>query len=134
MNKQLEILVLDDEEIVCTRLKPALEKDGYIVETFTDSSLAKQRLEEHRFHIVVTDLRMAGIDGMELFEFIKNKWPETRVIMISGFATVDITRSALQAGIRDIIAKPFKISQLKDLIDKVSEEFSGPGGNGAPSI
>lgn len=121
--RQLEILVLDDEEVVCTRLKPALEKNGYRVETFTDSGLAKQRLEEHQFHIVVTDLKMAGIDGMELFNFIKNKWPKTKVIIISGFATVDITREALQAGVRDIISKPFKISQLKDLIDRISAEI-----------
>jgi DNA-binding NtrC family response regulator len=134
MEQQLEILVLDDEEIVCTRLKPALEKDGYVVETFTDSRLAKKRLEEHQFHIVVTDLRMAGIDGMELFEFIKDKCPETRVIMISGFATVDITRAALQAGVRDIIAKPFKISQLKNLIDQVSAEFDDSGVSGKPGI
>jgi len=125
--QQLEILVLDDEEVVCTRLKPALEKNGYSVETFTDSRLAKQRLEEHQFHIVVTDLKMAGIDGMELYQFIKDKWPQTRVIIISGFATVDITRAALQAGVRDIISKPFKISQLKDLIDKISTEIDLPG-------
>ena len=127
MKQQLEILVLDDEEVVCTRLKPALEKSGYSVETFTDSRLAKQRLEEHQFHIVVTDLKMAGIDGMELYQFIKDKWPKTRVIIISGFATVDITRAALQAGVRDIISKPFKISQLKDLIDKISTEIALPG-------
>lgn len=123
MERQLKILVLDDEEIVCTRLKPALEKDGYGVETFTDSRQAKQRLEEQFFDIVVTDLKMAGIDGLELHQFIKDKWPKTRVIMISGFATVEITRTALQAGVRDIIAKPFKISQLKELIDKVSAEI-----------
>lgn len=126
MTQQLEILVLDDEEIVCTRLKPSLEKDGYRVETFTDSGQAKQRLEKKSFDIVVTDLKMSGIDGMELFRFIKEKWPRTRVIMISGFATVEITREALQAGVRDIIAKPFKISQLKELIDKVSAEIGGP--------
>jgi DNA-binding NtrC family response regulator len=125
--RELEILVLDDEEVVCARLKPALEKNGYRVETFTDSRQAKQRLEEHQFHIVVTDLKMAGIDGMELYNFIRIKWPETRVIIISGFATVDITREALQAGVRDIISKPFKISQLKDLIDKISAEIDLPG-------
>ena len=127
----MEILILDDEEIVCTRLKPALEKNGYQVETFTDSVLAKKRLEEHPFNIVVTDLKMAGIDGMELFRFVKEKWPETRVIIISGFATVDITRAALQEGVRDIISKPFKISQLKELIDRVSAEIGNPDRGGS---
>jgi DNA-binding NtrC family response regulator len=123
MKRRLEILVLDDEEIVCTRLKPSLEKSGYRVETFTNSVLAKQRLEERSFDILVTDLKMPGIDGMELYRFVKDKWPNTRVIMISGFATVEIVREALKAGVRDIISKPFKISQLKELIDKVSEEI-----------
>jgi DNA-binding NtrC family response regulator len=123
MSKQLEILVLDDEEIVCARLKPALEKAGYVVETFTDSRQAKERLEQQSFDIVVTDLKMANIDGMELFRFAKERWPQTKVIIISGFATVDVTRTALQAGVRDVIAKPFKISQLKDLINKVAAEI-----------
>ena len=126
-DRQLEILVLDDEEVVCARLKPALEKNGYRVETFTDSRLAKQRLKEHEFHIVVTDLSMPGIDGMKLFNFIKKKWPETKVIIISGFATVEITREAFQAGVRDIISKPFKIGQLKDIIDKISAEINLAG-------
>jgi DNA-binding NtrC family response regulator len=123
MQMPLEILVLDDEKIVCTRLRPALEKEGYRVETFIDSLQAKQRLEEHRFDIVVTDLRMADIDGLELFRFINEKWPGTKVIIISGFATVELTREALQAGVSEIVSKPFKISQLKDIIDKVSSEI-----------
>jgi DNA-binding NtrC family response regulator len=123
MSRQLKILVLDDEEIVCTRLKPCLEKAGYYVETFTDGELAKKRLEKKPFDIVITDLKMANIDGMELFGFVKEKWPATKVIIISGFATVDVTRTAFQAGVRDVIAKPFKIAQLKDLVNKVAAEI-----------
>ena len=123
MQTPLEILILDDEEIVCTRLKPALEKDGFRIETLTDSRLAKERLEEKRYDIVVTDLKMAELDGLSILRFIKDKWPETRVIIISGFATVDVTREAFQAGVRDVIAKPFKISQLKDLIGRVAAEI-----------
>jgi len=120
MDRKLEILVLDDEEVVCTRLKPALEKDGYGVETFTVSTDAKRRLEEHRFDIVVTDLKMAEIDGLELLKFVRERWPDTRVIIISGFATVEVTRAAFQAGVHDIIAKPFKIGQLKELIRRIA--------------
>ena len=122
MNSQLEILVLDDEEIVCARLKPALEKEGYRVETFTDSLGAKQRLQEHNFDIVVTDLKMAEVDGLALLRFVKATRPETRVIIISGFATVDVTREAFQTGVCDVIAKPFKISKLKDVIKRVAAE------------
>lgn len=123
MEQQLKILILDDEEIVCARLKPSLEKGGYLVKTFTDSRQAKEALEREQFDIIVTDLKMANIDGMELFRFAKEKRPETEVIMISGFATVDITRAALQAGVRDIIPKPFRINQLKDLINEIASEI-----------
>ena len=71
MDSKLEILVLDDEEIVCTRLKAVLQKAGYIVETYTDSRLAKSRIDQHRFDIVVTDLKMANIDGLELYQVAK---------------------------------------------------------------
>ena len=125
MERDLRILVLDDEEIVCTRLKPALEKAGYIVETFTDSRKAKEALEQRAFDIVVTDLKMANIDGMELFRLAKEVRPETEVIIISGFATVDVTRVAMRAGVRDVIAKPFRISELKDLINKIAGEIHG---------
>jgi DNA-binding NtrC family response regulator len=123
MDRQLEILVVDDEPVVCTRLKPALEKDGYYVETFTDSTLAKKRIEKHRFDIVVTDIKMAVVDGLELLNFVREKWPKARVIVISGFTTVETTRAAFQAGVYDVLSKPFKIRQLKELIDKVSLEI-----------
>lgn len=123
MSRKLEILVLDDEAIVCARLKPALEKEGYEVETFTDSQQAMERLEGKQFDIVVTDLKMANIDGMELLRRVKENWPQTRVIIISGFATVNVTREAFQAGVQDVIAKPFKIGQLKELIKRVASEM-----------
>lgn len=122
MDRQLEILILDDEEIVCARLKPALEKDGYGIETFTDSRAAKQRLQEKSFDIVVTDLKMAEIDGLGILRFVRDTWPETKVIIISGFATVDVTREAFQTGVRDVIAKPFKIGKLKEVIKRVATE------------
>ena len=125
MEYKLKILILDDEEIVVTRLKPSLEKEGYTVESFTDSRKAKERIAICNFDIVVTDLKMSNIDGMQLFRFVKEKCPDTEVILISGFATIEVARKALQEGVRDIIAKPFKISQIKDLIKKIISEKHG---------
>jgi DNA-binding NtrC family response regulator len=125
MNSKVEILVLDDEEIVCTRLKAVLEKAGYIVETYTDSRQAKAKIEQHRFDIVVTDLKMANIDGLELFHAVKDKWPDCEVILITGFATAEVTREALLKGVRDVVAKPFKISEFKKIIDEVADRIRG---------
>lgn len=120
---KLEVLVLDDEPVVCTRLKPALEKEGYTVEVFTDSRQARDRIAEHRFDIVVTDLKMSGIDGMQLYRFVRETWPDAKVLIITGFATVDVTQEALQEGVQAVIAKPFKIADLKDAIGKLAADM-----------
>ncbi len=123
MNPKLEILVLDDEEIVCTRLKASLEKAGYAVEVFTDSREAKNRIEQHKFNIVVTDLKMAHIDGLQLFQLAHDRWPDCEIILITGFATVEITREALHKGVRDVIAKPFKIADFIRIIDQLADRI-----------
>jgi len=123
MNARLEILVLDDEAIVCTRLKSALEKAGYVVETFVDSRQAKDRIEQHCFNIIVTDLKMANIDGMQLFQLAHERWPDCETIIITGFATVEVTREALHKGVRDVIAKPFKIADFIKIIDQIADRI-----------
>lgn len=123
MTEKLEILILDDEEIVCTRLKSPLEKSGYKVEIFTDSREAKTRIEQHRFDIIVTDLKMAHIDGLQLFQLAHDQWPDCEILIITGFATVDVTREALHKGVRDVIAKPFKIADFIKIIDQIAEKI-----------
>jgi DNA-binding NtrC family response regulator len=123
MEEKLEILVLDDEEIVCMRLKSPLDKSGYIVECYCDSRKAKSRIEQHRFDIVITDLKMANVDGLQLFQLAHDKWPDCEIIIITGFATVDVTREALHKGVRDVIAKPFKIAEFIKIIDQLAENI-----------
>jgi DNA-binding NtrC family response regulator len=116
------ILVVDDEPIVCERLKPALEKIGFYVETYTESQQAIDRLAEEKFDIVVTDIKMKGPDGLQILHFVKQQSPATHVVIITGFATVESAREAMKSGAVDFIAKPFKISQLRDLILKIAEK------------
>ena len=121
--KQLKIMVIDDENIVGKRLKPALEKTGDIVETFEDGEKALTRFYESPFDIVVTDIRMERIDGIEILEKILDKSPVTKVIMITGYATVEVAREALSKGAFDFIAKPFKPGDLRDIIRRASIEL-----------
>jgi DNA-binding NtrC family response regulator len=116
------ILVVDDEPIVCERLKPALEKVGFYVETHTDSQNAIDRLAEEKFDVVVTDIKMKGPDGLDILHFVKQQSPSTQVVIITGFATVDSAREAMKSGAADFIAKPFKIRQLRDLILRIVEK------------
>jgi DNA-binding NtrC family response regulator len=114
------ILVLDDEPIVGDRLKPALEKLGFEVEAFTESQAAVQRIVEKSFDVLVTDLKMQKPDGLEVMDFVRQQSPATKVVIITGFATVDTAVETMKGGAVDFIAKPFKIRDLCDLIVKLT--------------
>jgi len=122
MAAQKKVAILDDEPIVCERLKPALEKAGFNVEAFTTSRDVIDRFAETRFDVLVTDLKMQKPDGLEVMKFVKEKSPATKVIIITGYATVETARDAMKGGAVDFIAKPFKISQLRDLIVSVTKD------------
>jgi len=121
MTTAKRVAILDDEPIVCERLKPALEKVGFEVETFTSGQAVIDRFTEARFDVLVTDLKMQKPDGLEVMEFVRESSPATKVIIITGYATVDTARDAMKGGAVDFIAKPFKISTLRDLIMSVTD-------------
>jgi len=116
----LRVMVLDDEPIVGRRLKPVLEKSGFTVECFEDPARALQRLSETRFDIVVTDLRMEGVDGIEILEHVMKHCEHTRVVLITGYATVEVAREALVKGAFDFISKPFKPKDLRAVVNKAA--------------
>jgi DNA-binding NtrC family response regulator len=121
MGNKVQVLILDDEPIVGKRLVPALTKIGCEVEAFEDPKKALQRIEEKTFDIVVTDIRMDDIDGIEILEKVKERSERTKVIMITGYATVEVAREALGKGAFDFIAKPFKPNDLREVIMRASE-------------
>ena len=121
MGNQLDILVLDDEPIVGERLKPALEKAGHRVEIFVDPVRALERISEKIFDIVVTDIRMEEMDGIQVLEKVAEKSSRTKVIMITGYATLEVARESLTKGAFDFIAKPFKLREMRAAIAKAEE-------------
>jgi DNA-binding NtrC family response regulator len=123
MSNKLRTLVLDDEPIVCKRLKPALEKNGYDVEIFEDPAKALKRIDEQEFDIVVTDIRMEDVDGIQVLEHVRAHSKRTKVIIITGYATVEMAREALAKGAFDFIAKPFKPDDLRAVIAKAAKEL-----------
>lgn len=118
--EKLRVMIVDDEPIVGKRLSPALSKHGFDVEAFEDPREALARLEEQDFDIVVTDLRMEEVDGIGVLEHVMDHCPDTRVILITGYATVEVAREALVKGAFDFIAKPFKPKELRGVINKAA--------------
>ena len=118
----LRILILDDEPIVCKRLKPAFQKMGYEVETFTDSAAALARLRAERFDIVITDLKMEGADGMQVLADAKEIAADCHVIVITGFATLETAKESYRKGAFDFVAKPFKLRDILDCVKRIEEK------------
>jgi DNA-binding NtrC family response regulator len=127
MGESLEILVLDDEPIVGDRLKPFLEGEGHRVEVFVDPKEALTRLKAKEFDIVLTDVRMENIDGIQVLERVRAKSDRTKVLMITGYATVELARQALSKGVFDFIAKPFKLEDIRVMVNKASEALLSEG-------
>jgi len=124
---KLQLMILDDEPIVGKRLKPALTKYGFEVEVFEDPTKALARLQEKEFDIVVTDLRMEDIDGIQILEHIMSNCKNTRVILITGYATVEVAREALVKGAFDFVAKPVKPKDLRAVINKAALSLGHEG-------
>ena len=118
MDEINRVIILDDEPIVCERLSFTLEKQNIEVETFTDPNEAVKRIAEKYFPVLITDLKMKGLDGIEILKLVQKISAGTKVIIITGFAIMENAKEALKIGAYDFIAKPFKLSQLRDLVVK----------------
>jgi DNA-binding NtrC family response regulator len=123
MSHPCEILIVDDEIIVCERLKDFIKKEGHRVETFIDPDKALERLEAKDFDILISDVRMGELDGIQVMERALKKAPSIKVIMITGYATMELARESMAKGAFDFIAKPFKSKEIRSTIKKAVEEI-----------
>jgi len=124
MDDHYDILIIDDEPIVGKRLKPALEKEGHRVEIFVNPYRALERINQKEFDIVVTDIRMDDIDGIQILEHVREISNRTKVVMITGYATIEVARESLVKGAFDFIAKPFKLGEIRGVIHKAVEALA----------
>jgi DNA-binding NtrC family response regulator len=118
MTRRYGILIVDDEPVVGERLGASLSKDGHDVEAFTDPAEALRAVESTTFDIVICDIRMGEIDGLQVMERVLSASPRTKFIMITGYATLELARESLTKGAFDFIAKPFKLGEIRKTIDK----------------
>ena len=109
------ILVIDDDVLVLKTVKKLLDREGYIVETAKSATEAIEKLKDHVFNLIISDVRMPVMDGIEFLERIK-KENKTPVIYITGYASEEAPIRALKLGAKDYVLKPFDIDKLLDSI------------------
>ena len=121
MEPKVNILIVDDEEIVRESLANWLEEDGYEVEAVENGARALERLPAKDWNLAMVDLKMPGMDGIQLMDEIRKVRPDTIVIIMTAYATVDTAVQAMKKGAYDYIVKPFNPEDLSITIRKIIE-------------
>jgi len=120
--ERFRIAVIDDEPIVGREVKRGLSKEPYEVETFLDGESALQRLERVSFDLVLCDLRLPGLSGMDVLKAVRKRSPWTEVILITAYSSVDSAIEAIRAGAFHYVLKPIKMAELRLLVRRALDK------------
>ncbi|HIJ78326.1 MAG: sigma-54 dependent transcriptional regulator [Desulfobulbaceae bacterium] len=123
--EKAKILIVDDEKIALRNLRHILVKDGHEVEMAESGAQAVKILKgmvADELDLVLTDLRMPGVDGMEILELSKSLFPDTEVVMITGYATVNSALEAMKSGAYHYVAKPYKLEEVRRVVREALEK------------
>ncbi len=115
---QKRVIIIDDELVTVRRLVQALQRAGYKAKGFVSPVRAFNRIQENPPEVVITDVRLGDIDGIELMDKIKAVAPETAVIIMTGYASINHAVEATKKGAFQYLAKPFRLNELKDQVQK----------------
>ena len=142
-----QVLVVDDEEIARTNLEYILRKEGHQVATAANGMEALEKVKAQEFDVILTDLKMEKMDGIQLLESVKQLAPHTEIIMVTGYATVSSAVDALKKGAAHYLSKPIKLDELRGTVREIIEKkrhmqmnrgpilcFAGPPGTGKTSM
>ncbi len=120
-SKEKAILIVDDERSAQDFCKEILKNQGFQIEVADSGERALEVLENRETDIVLTDVRMPGMDGMELLREIKGKYPETDVVVMTGFGSIQAAVAATKLGAYDYITKPFKVEDFRRVFQRLAE-------------
>lgn len=123
-----KILVVDDEKNIRTTIRYALEAEDHAVDTAMNGEEALQKLDADDYAVALLDLRMPGIDGMELLAKLRNHYPQMRVAIISAHGTVGNAVEAMKLGAIDFVQKPFSPQEIRDLVSSMLARKLGDEG------
>jgi len=123
----ISVLVVDDSPEILAMFQGLLhelpEKGGYVVDAAASGEAAVALLEDHVYDLVLTDLKMAGMDGLGVLKAVRARSPRTTVVLMTGYASLDTALEAIRGGAYDYIAKPFTLAELEVLLANVTDRI-----------
>jgi two-component system response regulator AtoC len=122
MSSPTNILIVDDDEITCNLLEEVLSKEGYGVDKALNGREAIDKGEKKAYDVVLTDIRMTDVDGMEVLRAYRQKSPDTIIIMMTAFGSIETAIQAIKEGAYDYVSKPFKLDEIKLTIRRSLEQ------------
>ena len=122
MSEKRKVLVVDDEDALRTVLSGELTSEGYDVGTAADGDDAISTLQNQTFDLVLLDIKMPRMNGFEVLKFVKEKHPETKVVMLTGFADLKNAIESKKLGAEDFVSKPYDLVDLLTTIERVLSE------------
>src|SRR5262244_53518 len=123
-NANQRILIVEDEVAMCELLTSFFSEKGYEIMTAQDGEQASMRLEEHDYALVITDIKLPGMSGLELLARIRVDWPEIAVVIMTAFSSISSAVEAMKLGAEDYIGKPFQLDELAITVEKALERRS----------
>jgi signal transduction histidine kinase len=117
-----QLLIVDDEQVALKNLEYVMKKEGYEVIATESGQNALELLDEHQFDVVLTDLRMEQVDGIQVLKRCREMYPDTEVIMITGHATLETAIQAMKQGAFYYIAKPYKLDEVRKVVKEAVEK------------
>ncbi len=118
MGKTFDILVIDDEQVITDAVSRIATAHRYRVDSAADGARALQRIERDTFRLILCDIMMPGLDGFQVLDKVRSQFPETAVVMTTGYATVDHAVRSLRSGAAGYLAKPFTEEELVSTIQR----------------
>ncbi len=133
MDRNTRILIVDDEAGMCDFLAYFLNSQGFQASTARSAEEALALLDKEPFQVVLGDVMMPSLDGLEMLRRIKRAWPDTVVIMMTAYASLDKAMKAITYGAADLLIKPFELSYLVSTIERGLAERAPKGRAPAPT-
>ena len=120
----MEVLIIDDEKSIRETLGPFLQEQGHRVRLASSGEEGLWLLEEQPAELVITDLKMPGLSGIEVLGRVRERWPGVEVVLVTGYGTMDDAVAALRLGAYDFLIKPVRLARLELLIRHCEERLA----------